>query len=890
MIILNLFRKKLLGVMAFSLAAGMTFTGTMSAYTPLDYNSISAVEASASSELLSSATGNTRCKIYNNETETFNMNGRTYSQGVVMGDGSYNDGAEITFDVSNLSSVTFSLGHVDNTSSSSTEITIYLDGTVEDIITLTQNEPIVEGYSVNVSEASTMRIVRTGDYSKYALADISADSESVKTYTSPEYKTSASFVDSIYDSYRCEKYDGTNAENSFRMQGRTYSSGIVMGDGSYNDNAALSINVENVNNISMTLGHVDNSQLSNTEVSVYLDNVLEDRLVLTPNEPLQEYKLDVSGTSTLRIVRDGSYSKYALADICFDDVSPEITYQTPQYKTSSSFVKDIYNSYRTSVFDGSSSALSFNMNGRSYYQGIVMGDGSYNENAAFSLNVENLKTVSFDLGHVDNSSSDEAVFTVYLDNEPVDKFKLTQNQPIREDYSIDVSAAKVLRIERDGSYSQYALGNIETEELVPKNSYSIPEYKNSASFVGSLYDTYRTKTYDGISSAISFNMQGRTYYQGLILGDGSYNEGAAASFNVENLKTITFDLGHVDNSRTSSANLYIYLDGEQERTIELSYQKPIETITVDVSSAKTMRVYRDESYSQYALGNIIADELAPKNSYSVPEQESAKKLVASNYDSFRTEFYTDTDQFTKFTMNEQDYTLGFIMGDGSYNEGAGVSFNVEKLDAVTFSLGLISEKQNAEETLSIYKDGELSDEILLTPENIVKLKNYTIDTAGVSTIRFYKNKGYTKYGIVDLSVTPASQTPSTPVTTPAVTAAPPVSSVTSEAPVTTAVSSVTSEAPATSAVTSVTTAQTTNVVTTAAVTTTVQTPAGGSGDANGDGKITTSDVRCILQYLVGSYKLSDETLKAADVDGNGSVNSADALKLLRKIAGVTETE
>ena len=107
MIILNLFRKKLLGVMAFSLAAGMTFTGTMSAYTPSYYNSIAAVEASASSALLASATGNTRCKIYNNGTDTFNMNGRTYSQGVVMGDGSYNDGAEITFDVSNLSSVTF---------------------------------------------------------------------------------------------------------------------------------------------------------------------------------------------------------------------------------------------------------------------------------------------------------------------------------------------------------------------------------------------------------------------------------------------------------------------------------------------------------------------------------------------------------------------------------------------------------------------------------------------------------------------------------------------------------------------------------------------------------------------------------------------------------------
>jgi len=870
---------------------------------------VCAVEAFVPSTLLESATGNVRCKVYNDGESTFNMNGRTYSQGVVMGNGSYDSNAEIVFDVKDISTISFSLGHVDNSRSDSAEFKIYLDDVVVEIFTLSQNE-LIKDYTLDVSGASTLKIFRNGNYSKYALADISVDEEKVQTYSVPEHKTSALFVKSIYDSYRTSVYDGTDSGNYFRMNGRNYSNGIVLGDGSYDTGAAFSVNVENVDNISFTLGHVDNTRLNEVNISIYLDDVLEDKFTLMPNEPLREYSIDVSDASTLRIIRDGNYSKYAIADIYVDEAKPEISYAVPDYKTSSMFVNDIYNSYRTSVYDGFTTAYSFKMCGRDYYQGIIIGDGSYDSEAAFSLNVESLKTITCDLGHVDNTRLSETMVTVYLDNEPVDKIKLLPNTPIRENYTIDVSGAKTLRIHRTGNYSKYALGNIRTESLEPKNSYTVPEYKSSALFIESLYDNYQTATYDGISGAIGFNMQGRTYHQGLILGEGDYDSDAYATFNVENLKTIKFDLGHVDNSSFNEANFSIYLDGELERTIAVNAYKTIETVEVDVSKASIMRVYRDGNYSKYAMGDIVADELKPKKPLEIPEYTKVKDFISSYYDFSRATVYTDTDQYTKFNMNDKDYTLGFILGADSYDSGASITFNVEKISSLSFNFGLVGEKQNTAETLYIYKDGKVVDKILLTPENIIKSNPYTIDTSDCSTVRIYKDKNYTRYGFVDFKIEeqkeepPVTEPPATTTTTvtttppPATTTTAPVvtttvpptttpAKTTTAKPATTTTAKTTTAKPATTTTAKTTTAP--SATTTAMTTTTVMTPEVVAGDVNSDGSVTTSDVRWILQYIVGKVKLSDEQAKSADCTKDGTINTADALKLLRFIIGEIDT-
>lgn len=867
---MNLSGKKVLSVIAFSMAASMAFTGTMASYTSGEYNSIFAVEATAADKLFDSVIGNTRCEIVNDGTTTFNMNGRTYSQGVILGNGSYSDGAEISFDVTGMEQISFSIGHIDDTSGDSAKLTIYLDEDVYDVLSLERDE-LSEGYVVKTNGASSMRIVRDGSVSKYAIADISVDSDDTHTYTVPEYSTSASFINKIYNSTRCEVFDETDSDKKFRMLGRTYSNGIILGDGGYSEGAEFSVNVESVDKINLTIGHVDNTYLGDINIEIYLDGVLDDRIALSPNEVVP-YEIKTENVSVLRIERTGSVSRYAVADITFDGITPENTYRVPNYRTSSAFVSDIFNSYRTEVFDGSSSAFSFNMNGRSYHQGIIVGDGSYSEGAAFSLNVENIDKITCDLGHVDNTNSSEAVLSVFLDGKKSRQIKLSQNNPIIEDYEIDVSSAKVLRIERDGSQSRYALGNIVTEKLAPKNSVSIPEYKSSALFLESKFDSYRTSIYDGISDVDGFNMQGREYYQGIILGDGSYSTGSGISFNVENLSSISFDLGHVDNSSTNSAVFHIYLDNEEVKEIELSYQKPIEPCEFDLSSADTMRIYCDGSQSRYAMANIIVDEIAPKHSFSVPEYETAADFISSNYDTFRSEFYDGDDQFKTFTVDGKEYSLGFILGDTSYSSGAAVSFNVEKLDEVSFSMGVIGENQNSKEKLYIYKDGKQTEEILLTPENIAKMKNYTIDTRGVSTIRIYKDSDRTRYGFTEISVKPASQPDEPEITTTAVTTTPPVS-VTTEPSVTTPPENVTT--PPETTVTAMTTTTVTDT---------------SEYDLNGDGKLSTSDVRCLLQHLVGSFTLKEEALKKADINKDGSVDTADAVKLLRKAAGMTETE
>ena len=52
------------------------------------------------------------------------------------------------------------------------------------------------------------------------------------------------------------------------------------------------------------------------------------------------------------------------------------------------------------------------------------------------------------------------------------------------------------------------------------------------------------------------------------------------------------------------------------------------------------------------------------------------------------------------------------------------------------------------------------------------------------------------------------------------------------------------------------------------------------GDIDGNGTVTTADARAVLQYTIGSYELSAEQMLAADYDGNGTITTADARDIL----------
>ena len=61
------------------------------------------------------------------------------------------------------------------------------------------------------------------------------------------------------------------------------------------------------------------------------------------------------------------------------------------------------------------------------------------------------------------------------------------------------------------------------------------------------------------------------------------------------------------------------------------------------------------------------------------------------------------------------------------------------------------------------------------------------------------------------------------------------------------------------------------------------------GDANGDGEVKTLDAAIVLRYVVGLISLTEEQLRAVDVDGRPGVKSSDAAVILRYAVGLVKS-
>lgn len=559
--------------------------------------------------------------IYSVGSKTFNMNGRTYSNGVVFaGQYSYKAStASISFNTENINNVSWVWGHIDGADMTGATVSIYLDDVLTDKYTLSA-DMLCQDYTVNVSDASILKIsVEFEEDAKYAMAQVEFDNiKPILKPVVPEYDSVDSFIGGRYNYQNYSTFSAVSDLEATRVNGRYYYRGLVF-SGAYSYKASSSIvcfNTENVNSLTCLWGHIDNTSMTGAIVSVYYDNVLTDKFSLSPTMPLTEYTFDLKDISELKIiVENEENAQYVMTDISVDANKTAKTGKAPTYKTPEMFIDDGYNKVNTSAFSAVSDFEAQKINGRNYYQGLLF-SGAYSYKASTSVvdfNVENVDSISGTLGRIDNTSETNAVLSIYKDGVLTEKIDLKWNI-ITQDLTIDTKDCKNLRlIVEHEEGAKFVLAEISINETAAKKAHTIPDYKDGKELVTSAYDKYNASDFNFVSDLDAYTVNGEKCYSGVsFTGAYSYKASdSAINFNVENVNTVSWNWAHLDNSPQSGAKAQIVLDRTLVEEIELTPGMVPKKQVIDVSKASKLRIFIEhEENATYILKDIeVSDEI-----------------------------------------------------------------------------------------------------------------------------------------------------------------------------------------------------------------------------------------------------------------------------------------
>ena len=131
---MNLRGKTFSRMIACTLIAGLTVPYVL----PAD-GAVSNNEVSAADTFVGNPSESKRCNFYNDGSKSFNMNGRTFKQGVILNENTYNEAAHVIYDVTDINKITMTFGHVDGSGIESAEISVFVDDELTDKFTLTPN-------------------------------------------------------------------------------------------------------------------------------------------------------------------------------------------------------------------------------------------------------------------------------------------------------------------------------------------------------------------------------------------------------------------------------------------------------------------------------------------------------------------------------------------------------------------------------------------------------------------------------------------------------------------------------------------------------------------------------------------------------------------------------
>ncbi len=563
----------------------------------------------------------TRATVYSESENVFSVNGRDYNDGIVFtGQYSYQKStASISYNVEGIKNISLNLGHIDNSSLTSATLSIYLDDVLSDKVALSSNM-LQQNYSFPIEDAKLLKIsVEFEENAQYAITDLIVDGkkESLAPVV-PEYSSVESFISDRYNSYNYSTFSAVSDLEAKRINGRYYYEGAIFtGQYSYQKSKAYaSFNTENVNKFSCVWGHIDNTSMTNATVSVYLDGVLMDKFALSATMPMTDYSVDVSDVAELRLVVEfDENAQFAMTDIAVDENLPAKAGKAPEYKTTDIFISDCYNKVNMSTFSAVSDLEAVKVCGRYYYQGMVFaGQYSYTTSTSIAdFNVENVDSISGTLGHVDNSTMNDAVLSIYKDNVLTEKIELSCHM-LPQLLTIDTKDCKNLRLSvKHNENAKFAFAEISVNESKPKKTFKIPDYMDNEEFINSAFDKINTKTFDFASDLDAYTVNGEKCYNGIAFAGAYSYTSTTHSFNanVENVNTVSWNWAHVDDTALENATVQIYLDRTLTEEVKLTSDMLPTKQVMDVSKASKLRIIvTNESNATYVMKDIeISDEI-----------------------------------------------------------------------------------------------------------------------------------------------------------------------------------------------------------------------------------------------------------------------------------------
>ncbi|WP_294754221.1 dockerin type I domain-containing protein [uncultured Ruminococcus sp.] len=545
----------------------------------------------------------------------------------------------------------------------------------------------------------------------------------------------------------------SNTQNAaFSMDGRAYYQGVVLGTSTLNTSAYVTFDVSALDSFSCTIGHVDNENYYDVKLKVYLDGVCVDTMTLSYRMMAQKYSdLDVSDSSELKFVFEGSSCKYAIGDISTNKESPDNPSVAPVYKNVSNLLENRFNSDSISVYSGTSRNSGFNMNGRTYYQGIIFNTSVIDSYSSVSFNVENLSKLSWTLGHVDGEENSKATMKVYIDDdEQSDTRALSWNMEL-EEYELDIpEGSKVVRIEVPSSSVKYAIADIKADSLDAGEEHIVPKYIKASTFIDSGFNNTRITKYTGSSKGNKYNVNGRTYYQGIVFNADVISTYGSINYNVENLSHMSFSVGRIQNAGTANATLYIYRDNEECMSIEMKPYMQIADYEIDLKDTKNLRFkFSSDGQCVCALMNIHVDKLAPEIDYLTPKYDKISKCVESVFDTDSVTTYNGSSKGDIFRINGRTYYEGIKFSSTIIDSVARASLNVEDIDTISWTLGHVDNSGLNSGKLYVYLDEELIKTIDLNWG--MRATDYSFDVKEGTVMRFYYNvSGASAFALADI--------------------------------------------------------------------------------------------------------------------------------------------